>query len=144
MDPFGDGIPPEVKSEVRTGPGRKRRAHTVKLDPKERKLLLLAFDPGATPDESLAALRFLFRNWLTKYPDGHALVQDLESTKIETKERIVYRDLGSPYGDVTLGFGKYKGNRLRDVPVDYLLWILDNFGDLWPSTREAIEKYLDS
>jgi hypothetical protein len=29
----------------------------VKLDPRERKLLLLAFNPSATPDESLAALR---------------------------------------------------------------------------------------
>jgi hypothetical protein len=112
----------------------------VKLDQRERKLLLLAFDPGATPDESLAALRVLFRNWLVKYPDGHALVQDLE--KPEVKERIVYRQTESPYADVTLGFGKYKGECLRNIPTDYLIWCLDNFDNLWPSTRAAIEKYL--
>jgi hypothetical protein len=115
----------------------------VKLDSKERKLLLLAFDAGATPDEALGALRVLFRNWLVKYPDGHELIKDLESEKVEVREKIVYRQEPSPYGEVVLKFGKYEGEKIKDVDPEYLLWVLDHFTDLWPSTRKAIEHYLE-
>jgi hypothetical protein len=113
----------------------------VRLDPKERKILLLAYDPAASVGESLNALRVVFKNWLLKYPDGHALVKDLESG--EVTEKVVYRTRGSPYGEMTLSFGKHAGKAIRDVPIDYLLWVLDKFEDLWPSTRRAIEKYLE-
>jgi hypothetical protein len=115
----------------------------MRLSDRERKLLVLAFDPEAYPGESLNALRVLFRGWLMKYPDGHALVEDLESGRTRVKEKIVYRERSNPYGDVVLGFGKYKGEALRDVPADYLLWVLNNFDGLWPETRTAIERYLD-
>lgn len=113
----------------------------MKLDPKERKLLLLAFDPAASPGETMNALRAVFRNWLLRYPDGHALVKDLESGGV--LEKIVYREAEPPYGNVILRFGKHYGKPLQEVPVDYLLWCLDNFDDLWPATRRAIEKYLE-
>jgi hypothetical protein len=112
----------------------------MKLEQRERKLLLLAFDPAASVGESANALRALFKNWLIRYPDGHALVKDLETG--EVRERVVFRS-ESPYGEVVLGFGKYRGEAIKDVPVDYLLWILDNFDDLWPQTRTAIERYLE-
>jgi hypothetical protein len=113
----------------------------VKLDPKERKLLLLAFDPAAHTGESLNALRVVFKNWLIKYPDGHALVKDLESGEI--REKVVYRNAESPYASVVLPFGKHRGCRLDEVPADYLLWVLDNFDCLRPNMRTAIEKYLE-
>ena len=112
----------------------------MKLNERERKLLLLAFDPAASIGESANALRALFKNWLLKYPDGHALVKDLETGEVH--EKVVYRTT-SPYGEVILGFGKYRGEAIKDVPIDYLFWILDNFDDLWPRTRTAIEKYLE-
>lgn len=116
----------------------------MKLDPRERQLLLLAFDPVATPGESLNALRVLFRNWLVKYPDGHSLVKDLESGGVEIREKIVYRGPESPYGEVILKFGKYAGEKIKDVDPEYLEWVLANFEDLWPQTRKVIERYLES
>jgi hypothetical protein len=108
----------------------------MKLTDRQRKLLILAFDPAATAGEAMNALRVLFRDWIHKYSDGHDLVSDLET------ERTVYCEKENPYGNVVLGFGKYKGKSLKEIPVSYLLWTLDNFEDLWPQTRKAIERYL--
>jgi hypothetical protein len=80
------------------------------------------------------ALRVLFRNWITKYSDGHELVKDLEG------EPSVERN--NPYGEVVLGFGKFRGSRLKEVDPSYLLRVLDNFENLWPETRRAIERFL--
>jgi hypothetical protein len=115
----------------------------VKLPEKERKLLLLAFDPGAAPGEAVNAVCALAKSWLGRYPDGHALVEDLEKGAERTVEKTVYVNR-SPYGRVTLGFGKYAGCRLDEIPVDYLCWVLEEFDDLWPSTRRAIERYLEN
>lgn len=115
----------------------------MRLSDKEKKLLVLAFDHAAEVGEALAAIRALAKAWILKYPDGYALVQDLEAPeKIVTRERIVYRN-ENPYGDFELNFGKHRGERLRDVPISYLLWILENFEDLWPTSRRAIEGYLE-
>jgi hypothetical protein len=110
----------------------------MKLTDRERKLLILAFDPAATAGETVAALRVVFRDWIRKYSDGYALVKDLESV-----EKTVSHDRGGRYGEVVLGFGKYRGQALKDVPESYLLWVLDNFEGLWPQTRRAIERYLE-
>jgi hypothetical protein len=116
----------------------------VKLGLKERKLLILAFDPAASVGESLNALRAVMAGWIKRYPDGHALVKDLEEGGTEVRERIVYCERTSPYASVVLGFGKYRGCRLDEVPVTYLEWVLENFDDLWPETRRAIERYLEA
>jgi putative quorum-sensing-regulated virulence factor len=109
----------------------------MKLTDRQKKLLILAFDPAATTGEAINALRVLFRDWIHEYSDGHELVHDLET------EKIVYREKENPYGNVLLGFGKFRGRAIRDVPISYLIWVRDNFEELWPETREAIEKYLD-
>jgi hypothetical protein len=117
---------------------RSRHPDVMKLSDRERKLLVLAFNPASTTGEAMNALRVIFRNWIQKYRDGRELVKDLESGE----EKVVYRGgKADIYGAVTLGFGKYKGRPLKDIPIDYLLWVLENFEDLWPSTRRAIEKY---
>jgi hypothetical protein len=92
-----------------------------------------------TPDLVCA----LARSWLERYKDGHALVADHEKGEERIVEKILYINK-SPYGKVTLGFGKYAGWPLEDIPVGYLEWVLEEFDDLWPSTRRAIEKYLES
>jgi hypothetical protein len=115
----------------------------MKLSVREKKLLILAFDHAAEVGEALGAIRSLAKAWITKYPDGYALIQDLEAPeKIVVRERIIYRD-ANPYGDFELNFGMYRGERLRDIPVSYLIWCLENFENLWPSTRRAIEGYLE-
>ena len=114
----------------------------MKLNSKERKLLILAFDPAAAVGEAMNALRAVMKGWLERYPDGYALVKDLEEGEAGTRQKVVYRDAVSPYASVVLQFGKHKGCRLDEVPADYLEWVLDNFDDLWPETRRAIERYL--
>lgn len=114
----------------------------MRLTDRERKLILLAFDPAAEPGEAVGAVRALAKTWISKYPDGHALVKDLEAPEQEVvKEKVVYRT-ESPFADFELPFGKHRGAPLRDVPVEYLLWVLHNFEGMWPTTREAIERYL--
>jgi hypothetical protein len=108
----------------------------MKLTDRQRKLLILAFDPASTVGEAMNALRVVFRDWINKYQDGHELVKDLET------ETTVHQKTENSYGDFVLGFGRHRGKPLKEVPISYLLWILDNFEDLWPQTRKAIEKYL--
>ena len=108
----------------------------MKLTDRQRKLLILAFDPAATAGEAVNALRVIFRDWINTYRDGHELVKDLET------ETIVRQKKENPYGDFVLSFGRHKGKPLKEIPVSYLLWTLDNFEDLWPQTRRAIERYL--
>jgi hypothetical protein len=114
----------------------------MKLSAKEKKLLILAFDQAAEVGEALAAIRALAKIWLEKYPNGYDLVADLESGSREVSEKIVYRTR-SPFADVVLEFGKYRGQRLDETDPSYLLWVLRNFKDLWPETRTAIERYLN-
>ena len=112
----------------------------MRLSELEKKLLTLAFDPSASAGESVNALRVIFRNWIEKYPDGYTLVKDLEGIETQTSK---VNTPDSPYASVVLGFGKHKGKCLRDVPANYLLWVLDNFEELWPETRKSIERYLE-
>ena len=107
----------------------------MRLTDRQRKLLILAFDPASTAGEAMNALRVLFRDWITKYSDGHKLVEDLEGEKsVETKNL---------YGETILGVGKFRGKKIKEVDPAYLLWVLDNFEALWPQTRRAIERYLE-
>jgi hypothetical protein len=114
----------------------------MRLDDREKKLILLAFDPAASTGETVNAVNALALRWMRKYQDGHELIQDLEGGEPEIRKRVVYRTQ-SPFAGVVLGFGKYKGRRLDEVDPTYLLWVLENFEDLWPQTREAIERYLN-
>jgi hypothetical protein len=115
----------------------------MKLSTKEKKLLILAFDQAAEVGEALAAIRALAKGWVLKYPDGYSLIRDLEAPeKVVVQERIVYRYL-SPYGEFELNFGKHRGEKLRNVPVSYLVWVLENFDGLYTTTKTAIEKYLE-
>jgi hypothetical protein len=114
----------------------------MELDDREQKLLVLALDPAAADGERLNATSALLRSWRGKYADGYEVIQQLQSAQSEIRERIVYRD-SSPYASTILQFGKHRGKRLDEVDPLYLHWLLDNFDDLWPSTRLAIERYLE-
>jgi hypothetical protein len=97
----------------------------MRLSHKEKKLLILAFDSAAEVGEAVAAIRALIKVWISKYPDGYSLIQDLEAPgEVVMREKIVYRN-ESPYGNFVLNFGKHRGAPLQDIPVSYLLWILE-------------------
>lgn len=40
-------------------------------------------------------------------------------------------------------FGKYKGEKLANVPADYLLWLLET-GKLFPDLKQYIESNRDA
>lgn len=48
------------------------------------------------------------------------------------------------FDEVPIPFGKHRGKPLREVPLSYLHWALDNADVLWsrPTLREAIRGYL--
>jgi hypothetical protein len=51
--------------------------------------------------------------------------------------------MGEAKEHMRMPFGKYKGRALRDVPDNYLGWLLDEC-DLQPRLRRAVEKELDT
>jgi hypothetical protein len=104
----------------------------LNLELKEKKLLLLAFDPSASTGETVNAINALALRWKHRYQDGHQLIADLEKGIMVT----------SPFASVVLQFGKHRGKRLNEVDPAYLLWVLENFTGLWAETRTAIERYL--
>jgi len=79
---------------------------------------------------------------VAKYEDGYELIQRLETAQTEIREWIVYQS-SSPYAGTILQFGRHRGKRLDEVDPAYLLWVLENFDGLWPSTQLAIERYLE-
>jgi putative quorum-sensing-regulated virulence factor len=116
----------------------------MQLDPREIKLVLLALDAAAAIGERDSAALAFMRSLGKRFRDGHALVTALEARGKEIiRERVVLKKAESPYADVLMRFGKHKGKPLREVPADYLCWVLRKCDRLSPSTRIAIKSYLD-
>lgn len=44
------------------------------------------------------------------------------------------------YGRMVAGFGRFKGQRYRDIPRDYLEWLADQKRDEW----QALHRYLNA
>jgi putative quorum-sensing-regulated virulence factor len=111
----------------------------MKLTDKERKLLMLAMDKGVADGELEAAATALVRLLRARYPSGHELIKDLET--LET--RYATRFVQNPAGNYRMPFGKFKGERLKDVDTDYLEWVLQNCDNIRDSLRDAIEQWLN-
>lgn len=43
-------------------------------------------------------------------------------------------------GDYKMPFGKYKDERIEDVPADYLLWLWDN--GMFSKTQDPVHQYI--
>jgi hypothetical protein len=113
------------------------------LSSKAQKLILLLMDGAALPNEQDIAVRKLTECLRHDYPDGYALLADWNKNQTSAPPPSSPGPPGeSPYGRFVLRFGMHKGEMLKDVPVDYLLHILD-WPDIWPQTRTAIQKYLE-
>jgi hypothetical protein len=124
----------------------------MNLSTLERKLVTLALDPGASPGEIASAAEKLFRLFRRRYRDGYAFLRELAASGNNghdghgdeiswRRERWLYRH--AIYGSTVVHFGKYRGQPIRNVPADYLIWILRNCSRLNSSTREAISGYLN-
>lgn len=113
----------------------------MNLTPIEKKILVLAMDRSASDGEiGLAALK-LIELLRRRYPSGHELIKDLEQIKFREEIRYVTVQ-HDPYGNFIMPFGKHKGTKLKDVPIDYLLWILENYDGLRATTRAVIENFV--
>ena len=120
----------------------------MQLTETEKKCLILAFDRSAPDGEIIAAAGRLVQLLRKRYPDGYAVIGDLES--LPDRPRIDFQARHAAwlrrheiYGGVTLRFGQYRGRTLSEVPADYLVWVLQNLSRLSPSMRESISNYLN-
>jgi hypothetical protein len=50
----------------------------------------------------------------------------------------------NPWGRYVLRFGQHRGKCLREVTPQYLEWMLRSYKGLWPGTRNAIKRYLET
>jgi hypothetical protein len=112
----------------------------VSLSPKAQKLILLLMDGAAAPNEQEIAVRKLTDCLSKEYADGYALLADWSKGNPPPPQPPPSGE--SPYGRFMMPFGKHKGEMLKEVPVSYLLWVLD-LSNLQPRTRTAIEKFLE-
>jgi hypothetical protein len=102
-----------------------------------KKLILLLMDGAASAGEQDVAVRKLIRCLRATFKDGYEMLKEWGNGTASPP-----RSSTSVYATFRLSFGQYKGCRLQDVPVDYLLYLLD-WPDLWPATRKAIQRYLE-
>ena len=87
------------------------------LTPQQQALFLVAMDRQAPIHMSkIAAAAVFFRQLREQFSDGYALLAQLGGPQEEHSR--------SKYGSEILGFGKYKGQQLSEVPTPYLLWLL--------------------
>ena len=76
-------------------------------------------------------------NYRSGHPDANRGTPSFHTTKD-------HRKLKAPApGSIRLLFGSYKGQRIDEVPTEYLRWVLTHFENLWEWLRTAIERYLD-
>ena len=92
-------------------------------------------DRGANPHEQNTAAAFFFRELRKQFPDGYPLIAVFGNGSAPPTK--------SPYGAIQMPFGKHKGKVLSAVPIDYLLWALDNMTALCRSLRKAIETVVE-
>ena len=101
----------------------------------EEKLLRLALDKGAYSGEAENAAIMFVRKLRER---GAKIDEFTQSGTSQTYTRQLSR-----YHYFTMPFGKHKGTLLKDIPVDYLEWVLENCQNLSYILRKAIENVLD-
>jgi hypothetical protein len=115
----------------------------MKLGDQEQKLVLLALDPAAQPGEAANAAVAFFRALKRRYRDGHTLLKELVNSSWQPPPPPPrWKTTTVNYGETIMPFGKHRGKELCMIPVDYLLWVLDNCERLDPYLEEAIRRFL--
>jgi hypothetical protein len=108
------------------------------FDAKQEKLLVLAMDPSALPGEAANVATAFFRSLKSKYSSGHELLVAIKTAA----GRVRTSAHGADYSLVTLPYGRFKGCQLKSVPLDYLLWALNERDYFTEPMREAIKRFL--
>jgi hypothetical protein len=115
---------------------------SLELTMLETELFRLWLDPAAECGEAANAALHLRRLLRDRGVDAYTSEAVL-SESVHRPASVCQPVSQSPHATTILRFGKYRGKRLDEVDADYLLWVLENFDELWPSTRRAIELYLN-
>jgi Putative quorum-sensing-regulated virulence factor len=105
------------------------------FDPRELKLLRLALCPGAARGEVETAAIKLVDSLRARGVKAEALSHPALA-KRSCKSRLAK-------GDMRIPFGKFRGQPIRDVPMDYLEWVLASV-EGYPRLIRAIQRYLRS
>jgi hypothetical protein len=106
---------------------------SMNLSDQQKQFVILSLDPAASEGEVANAAIAFFRSLRAQAVDGYELLTQL--TGAPQSERSIY-------AGTILPFKKYRGARLDEVPIDYLLWLLDNVDTMSRSLRKAIERFL--
>ena len=104
----------------------------------EMKLLRLALDKAAYDGEAENAAVMLVRKLRERSADadelfGHAYAGIPEPSP--PKQANI--------GSEKMTFGKYKGEKIKDVPVSYLFWVMQNCTNINPKLKSAIHQFLE-
>lgn len=69
--------------------------------------------------------------------DGHIWVENVVRPE-------VYKDPPPPEKKgMKMPFGKYKGQPLEDLPIDYIKWLLENIENLRDDLREELQNQVE-
>ena len=99
-------------------------AHSAVADATAAGALLMALvDAGIVPDDSLQAV---------------AQQMDIADRLAEERAKWGHYLYRRDDDALRVGFGRHRGRRLRDVPADYLRFVLDRFDGLPDSVRSAM------
>jgi hypothetical protein len=102
------------------------------LDERERKLLRLALDKSVEPNELRNAAESLIKSWRTRGICVEDFDKNSETLRIDS------------YGSRIIGFGRYEGQRVGDLPRDYLRWLseTDSIKNRYPDIAQAASAVL--
>lgn len=105
----------------------------------------------AAPGErySLACNGFARGRCALRLTKGGYLTRELKmeskrkkAAKAARQERYRTRRKESERGEVVIHFGKYKGRMIKDIPEDYLVWLITNCLDLEWRIKHCIQDFL--
>ena len=98
----------------------------------EMKLLRLALDKGAYEGEADNAAIMLIRKLRQRNVKAEQLFEQSQS--------IQFSKCGN--GNEKMTFGKYRNEMIKNVPTNYLVWVLNNCTNIDTNLKLAIHKFL--
>lgn len=93
----------------------------------EMKLLRLALDKGAYEGEAENAAIMFIRKLRERNVKADELFAETPVLK---------------YGNETMTFGKYRNEMIKNIPINYLIWVLNNCANIDMNLRAAIQKFV--
>jgi hypothetical protein len=100
----------------------------------EMKLLTLALDGGAYEGESDNAAIMFVRKLRARNVKADELFG--EAGHKSASKAVVN------YGNTKMTFGKYRNEMIKDIPINYLIWVLDNCMNISPKLKLAIQSFV--